>query len=802
MNRMEDMQDKWKEIIDNYKINDQEAVRTASESLLPKETRKILDDFIDFTSEKESRTCHKNCGNVSLGSKCEEWFDEIEEIWKTLPQEKESQKQVAVALFFAMHASAYERWEDSFDYDCIGCRIHFARQISLKTADLFDGEEKAIIAVLYHLSRAVHHMAFRENGMIANNPKIMEFHCYETMKEYEEILKNLNNSNNFKGWLKVLVDGFIPFAEMNIELNRKTGEIAHMIVLAQENRKLFAEEFPKVRQVFLDYITGLEQKNYYQFASELRAYVKILDRHFNFILEPEIYLEKVIGALDFGFYAEIKDINLNIAGKGRSKAEILEDLKLEGFSDNKIEDFPIPISAVSNDPPPDILESSIGEVHFDNILINLQDIEIRNMPAEGEEEGELIFTLSPKILHYALGVGCIQYEFEIDKMTISQFQILKTIASPHSAEFQIKWNNCIWPRLGELTESIMNAYIKRLTKVLNKIDINTPDKDLEITEIANWADPTQAWFTNIYIYKIYNEKSQIVDYDFISKHWQCPGLLAYQRADRASVDDWVGVCYDKIDLNNMAQIRAHSGDIFILSGNHSISYFPDDPFFITRQYMETAKWTFLIRTLVNYCLTSSDQIIFHLQDTIERTNIIFKDEKLKENEAILDIITDKIELNKEELRNYGILAESVVDHVASAGVSQYADHSKLLYRAFHETGTHELVRILREKIVSLNNLEESVDDIITDIRDQREKESDEKMNLLLFILSVLSVVSTIDFFYRLFAEPPTPPSLSYYIVFAIGLFILFIFWLGYYKIKKIKADKKKAKFEKLGQKKS
>jgi hypothetical protein len=226
-------------------------------------------------------------------------------------------------------------------------------------------------------------MAFRENGMIANNPKIMEFHCYETMKEYEEILKNLNNSKNIKGWLSEIVEGFIPFVEMNIELNHKTGEIAHMIVLAQENRKLFFEEFPKVRPGFIDYITGLEQNNYYQFASELRAYVKILDRHFNYIHEPEIFLEKVIGALDFGFYAELKDVKLNIAGKGRTKADILEELKLEGFTDNKIEDFPIPVTTVSNDPPPDILESSIGEVHFDNILLELEDIEIRNMPAEG-----------------------------------------------------------------------------------------------------------------------------------------------------------------------------------------------------------------------------------------------------------------------------------------------------------------------------------------------------------------------------------------------------------------------------------
>jgi hypothetical protein len=111
-----------------------------------------------------------------------------------------------------------------------------------------------------------------------------------------------------------------------------------------------------------------------------------------------------------------------------------------------------------------------------------------------------------------------------------------------------------------------------------------------------------------------------------------------------------------------------------------------------------------------------------------------------------------------------------------------------------------MVKILREKIESLNNLEESVDDIITNIRDTREKESDEKMNLLLFILSILSVVSTIDFFYRLFSEPSIPPSLSYYIVFISGLLILVIFWLGYYKLKKIKADRKRAKFEKLGEK--
>ncbi|MFX1399048.1 MAG: hypothetical protein ACFFAS_18635 [Promethearchaeota archaeon] len=754
------------------------------------ELRKMIIALIEASSLKEGRPCRLRCKDVFSGNECKGWEGQILEIWNKRPEQSEDIKKFAIILFFLIHTSAYERWEETFDYACIDCRLHLAAQTLKIAEEKFLPNEKGIIEALILISDIVHHMTLIENSMVANDPVSMKYHCKCVVEIKSLVIKALKSIKSKYQWLMLISEELLKNYESSLILDKTLLEITNLFYLINTNREEFKNIYNTNRSQYYDVVKQSEKGGFIEAATEIRAHLSFLD--FNNNLEDVSFLNMnhIEGKLSFGFFKEIRDIKAELIKNSlpRSSSELINYLQ-EKIEETKLENFPVPILAVSSDSAPDILESAIGALHFENILLFFDDIKVYKLSKQENSENELLFELTPKIIHYALGVGCLDLEFKISEINISTFQVLKNIGTPHSPEYLIKWESkedlteknvdCIWSRLHEFAHDLINAYCNTFDQILQE---NIKEDNPLKTNISNaeWIDPTQSWFTSFLIHEVIDDKGKLLDYDDLKNHWQWPGLIMYQRADRATIDDWMKINPEYASLSNLAFIRGHRGDLYILSENHSIIYCPDDPKFITAQYVVTSKWMFLIKTLVMYCIVASDVVLNDLKSLIETSNKALKGDLSKSK---LKELEDQIHNKKIELHNYNLLALKAINHIASAGVSQYADHGLLLRKAFDEISLPKLSDFLLLKLDTLKNQEEEINTIVERILHIRETKSQERLELLVASISILQILPTVDAIYQIFFVG-TLPNIEYFIVLFISITIIVGCLIFFIKLKK------------------
>ena len=784
----------WNSLLQAYFDTDPMTVRLLAEKLIPIKAREIINLLIEQTGDKNTRPCLSRCISVEQGKSCSLWEKHLTRLLESVPTEPETAKQFVVTVYFMIHSSAYERWEDSFDYATIGCRLHLASQFLNISDHIFAEDEKPLVQILHYLTYSVQHMSLRENSLMSNNSELMAAHALKSAKNQENIVLNCQKLIHLQNWIGLVANQMSEFFTDQKELTNITAEVAELIDLSSKNHSEFLERFAANKQRLFDYLLEVEESGDIEGATELRGYLKFLEYFAKIEDFNTLKMQQIEGTLSFGFFKEIHDIDVGHGSKKsikiRSKGELIEFL-IKSIQQGKFGNFPVPVGVISKDPPPDILESSIGKSHFDNILLLFDDIEVYNLE---ENPAEPLFTFTPRLLHYALGVGCVELEFECESLGVTAFQTLKNIGTPHSPEFFIKYidkdgTEHIWSRLNEFAEDLIGEYCKKFDRLMNEI-FDEDDTDSSVNETSpEWIDTTQSWFTNFWIYNILNDKGTTLNYGDLKTHWQYPGIVTYQRADRASIDDWITVDVDGLDIENLAKIRGHRDDLFIISENHAITYLPDDPKFISNQYLITAKWMFLIRTLVMYCLIASDHVVDDLRDTIQMATRTLKG-KLSEQQ--MKDIENMIQDRKIEMQNYNILSINAIDHVASAGVSQYADHSLLLRRVFEKIHLLEIIDFLMSKLDTLKTLGEDLNGVITQFVALKEEESSKRLETLLAILGLLQIIPTVDAIYNAFFSE-NEPSFQYWIVLASSLGILGLTWFLFLLFRRLRKRKQSGK---------
>lgn len=766
-------------------------LRILAEGLLPDELSSELMKALKDTENLELgrrgpeawRKCHEKwCKSPDEACLCVHWSNFASGLLDKLDTSDGLFFERVMVLFWFVHASAYERWEDSFDYDSIGCRLHLARQIiAAALPKVKEPAQRAVLECLHDLAIQVHHGAYVENSMISNNPGAFQHHSGEHVKYTSAILDSLNQyfpqtdeeEENpamlalFTGKLRDYLEP-VKGQHMALEL------VGELMKLRRIDRKAYALKWDASMEAIRKACGELEGAGNFESSSELRAHIACLELHHRQASQPVLTLQEVDGFFNYGFYAEHKEEKQHSDNNARfytSLQKHFSRLKESRFGEGTL------LNA-TEDPAPDILGSTVGEEHFQNLMLVFRDLQVRELSAVPGEPGHLIATLTPKLYHYALGVGMLSFEFSIGELDVPGFYAVKHMASRNSGQFEY-WDTdgndtpvslYSHTRLVDIAEKMIRGYCDEFRVFTEKHCI---DEGGELPE--PWIEPDQAWFTHFEVYRIHDEKGNELGSSALAEHHEYPGILCYQRTDRASLDDWINLSTDAMQLKNLAPIRAHKDDLYVISENHSICYLPDDPKFIVLQYGETSKWIFLIRCLMLYCMAESHRVHGQLKQSLKVLEMNGKSNirrlsKEKLEEEFKGLIEARAKVQKHRTLTIGML-----EHAISIGVSQYADHGLLLKRAFEEIGVTGMIDRLQDRIDGLSATQEGITVVMEDLKARQEQVTQQRLNLLLFILTVIQIVQSFDVVYSA-AHGEKPKFFFPFLVSSLVL-LLVIVWV-------------------------
>jgi hypothetical protein len=743
----------------------------------------------------KTRPCARSrCESPEAIWNCGKWSAVLSRI---LPDPREISRRGLLGVFFYALCSSCEVWEDSYEYDHVACGLGASSCVCRFAADTGAALQwKSFWDSLDLLTRSMYHMVFIENGMIASDPTAMEWHC----------LKYLETAETTIGKLREIETGARGVADSDPML----AEVAHELLLAEEPRlrhheclreaarlmKIrqqapsdFKGEYTGNRKILQGDVETLEAGGDYEGASEMRAHVACLDRFLEHSGEPPLILEKVKGALMIGFCHRF----VRSRGEDGKGIDWFKRIKEMIGKQGNIGGYEV---TLSSDPLPDILDTAIGAKHFKNVMIKFPAVRVEKLPGPPVEPGDPLHSLelTPKLLHYALGgVGTLNFELSIPELSVSQFQTVKNLICEHSALYRISMEQTdsrplqVWGRLNECAEFLIKEYSKFLVEVCRpsqdtgavggKADGPEQESGLE-AEPGSGDDRAaeqgvvtkeQDWFANLRIYRIKDAEGRTFSWNKVWNHHEGPGVLAYHRADRATVDDWVGISLPDLGLENLAQIRAHKGDTFVISQNHAVAYLPDDPEFVVMQYAETAKWAFLIRTVLLHCRNRTRTALDNLEATISEVHSVLT-ERLRPGDDELEAKETLIYDRNLEAHHDAILAMSAIEHMESACVSPYSDHGMLLRRAFEAMRMPEVGRTLEKRVGDLVAGQETTATLVQRIQETREKKKMDLMNNILLVIAILQSIQIIQIVVKIAkGEADAGDQWSLFIVAAVTL---------------------------------
>lgn len=758
------------------------------------------------------------------------------------PQSAEIERLLAV--FFYVHAAAYERWWDSFDYDTVICLLRLTIQLADAAAAAagFHPAERALFRALRHLSGSIYHQVLLENGMMADDPLAMNAHALRHNHCLDEMRREIQEAIGApRIWppLPEFARRLMATRETVAERHEAIAVAAEMMHLRQADPEAFLSRYGGARAAIERTLREIERARRYAGASQLRAHLAVLDR-FRDLLAPgqsesaggegmehsrleehrhrarprartSLRLRNVQGTISFGFHLELSDrpgsAPSEVPAQGprqprsgpddvrrpaggppapegpsaRMLPPTLDVLKdhfgrllargkgIGSFRDDGRGWVPIlpefPFSTPSDDPPPDVLQTAIGKEHFANLVLPLGTVIVRELahpglPSEDRGgrpgDGRLEFRFRATLIHYALGVGAVSFDLELpessplsDHLTISQYQILKNLACPYSAKYDIGFEDDgtaparrrTFSRLTDVASAVAGAYFWEIAGRLGLDPRDTLENEKNL-ERGWWIGSAESWFCNLHVYAVEDEDGALLDAEQLRRHWSWPGLASYHRADRTTVDDWVGIVPAALRIRNLARLRAHQGDLFVISQNHALTYLPDDATFIALQYAETAKWVFLMRSMIMFSMRAPHALIGELLETLRGITRSLADEaeqSMRELEAQRARVYEGL-MKLERLR--GMLVP-ILEHVRAARMSPIADHGALLREAFECAGIPPAVSAVQERLQALGAGEQSAAWINRELIRRQEALEKNRNEAILILLTAVIVALTV-----------------------------------------------------------
>jgi hypothetical protein len=221
------------------------------------------------------------------------------------------------------------------------------------------------------------------------------------------------------------------------------------------------------------------------------------------------------------------------------------------------------------------------------------------------------------------------------------------------------------------------------------------------------------------------------EYNQIFGHDQFKGFIIQSREARASLYDWLFVVTPS--YRNLAMFRSHETDMMCITENRTFLYMADEPAYLVKQYIETARLLDDIRTLVFSFNNIAKKQIKQLEPFLKRN----EESKLKESQQKLMNLRDRIE-------RFHTHAEGILDLLRACTISKYQDHSDLLKAMIKERRMNDISDALERNMASLDRFHEYIIEQLQSRISKRAANNQSLLSLLVFILTIVSTVSAIS----------------------------------------------------------
>ncbi|HLV97671.1 MAG TPA: hypothetical protein VKT82_03240 [Ktedonobacterales bacterium] len=262
----------------------------------------------------------------------------------------------------------------------------------------------------------------------------------------------------------------------------------------------------------------------------------------------------------------------------------------------------------------------------------------------------------------------------------------------------------IFFKLMDIAEEIYRRFATFLVNFSRDEDVKVPfDRDIRT---SFYFDRNYGWNSILEVNRLAlcdadgNEREPVSDSDFqeIFNHPDFLGFRVTSREARAGLDDWY-LASEPPTQRNLATIRSHKNDWFLVEQNRAFVFLPDDPQFIINQYNDTARWAGNIVAALLAHQNSSKTLIEEVETALsDYTKGVRSPEQLRK-------LRGKIQIFQREAMKMQSLARNVV-------MTRYVDHSELL-RALVKTSRIEfLAGILEENSAILDQLYAHMGDLI------------------------------------------------------------------------------------------
>lgn len=281
------------------------------------------------------------------------------------------------------------------------------------------------------------------------------------------------------------------------------------------------------------------------------------------------------------------------------------------------------------------------------------------------------------------------------------------------------------------------------------------------------------------------------DYRRLTGHKEFKGLVIQNREARSAIDDWLFVATP--DYQNLAKIRSHEHDVMCMGENRAFLYLPDDPQFLTMQYVETVRLIDNIRNILFWFNHRAKEQINDLERFLTEKQLDGKKTSIKQSqkdheaslaaqEPIKNLLKEKdsedkkglkakkfdgkisdkqLKKDHEEILSYHnqieifrTQADKILDLLRACTVSRYQDHGDLLNAMIRESRLNATRDSLEHNISTLEHFHAYLSGLIDQHLADRAEKGQNLTNGILFALAVLGGLAAIP------ALPTLPSSIE------------------------------------------
>jgi hypothetical protein len=309
---------------------------------------------------------------------------------------------------------------------------------------------------------------------------------------------------------------------------------------------------------------------------------------------------------------------------------------------------------------------------------------------------------------HRFGVCSVHFAFSFPDASVSRVRECQSLMAPYAARRLVEWEGPPAATLCEIAERIASAV---------RIGIRATGEDVDDRDWA-WL-PHLTWFSHVWaprwVVRHAGEDQEVAGLGDVAEHPDLSGLVLGPREARATIEDWRAAPRPRLD--NLAPIRSHAGDLMHVGEHHAVLFYPDDPYYLVEQFVDTVELAAKLRCLavaLNYQAQSRVPDVYHeakrLREELAAIAAWPDAGAPLSPEARLDSVLDAIERHRLKATAFRDQTLRSLDLIAVSSFAQYSDHAEQTRETLRAAGVPRVVSAIEK---TLDMLRADLDTIAT-----------------------------------------------------------------------------------------